>query len=717
MKIRNKKIFAKVLCFILTLSLFFAALPFFALEAGELAGKTVVLYSANLRGNIDVLPQMAALKNNYAAKGSDVILADVGNYLQGTVYAAYDSGKTVIELMSKTGYDVVAIGSHEFDFGTGKVGVEQHEVYYDDDTLGKLLEDAFFSAVSSNIMADNGNDAINAFVPAIRVIMKSGNSIGFFGITDPNTTKQVLETNLSGLAFRSGDEVAAEQVTALADCNLIIGLSNVGTLSSVNGAVIIDVDSDAGLTVAAVIIDNKSGTVESIQKINLANVIPDTTVKDAVDASKTFADKEYPTDTIVKSEVTLNGSITANRSMETNTGDLWTDALRWFATEGGIANYYDEDEIAGGNTGINVPADQIVAIWNGGNLRDYLNSGDVTMKDIKRVLPYPNNVAVIYLTGVQLLELLESATQSLPYTLGTSASNAAFLQVSGIDYSIKTSVAYDAGAPYGRNWYRASSINRVSINGINGKTFEPSATYAVVASNAVANGMDSNYICLEKDAALSTITSAAVTDVVWMYINQKLCGVIGSEYAATQGRITVDTEVDYSDVPASAAYYDDIVYVTQNNLMNGTKNNTFEPNVNMTRADFVTMLYKLAGSPVTDVSTIPFADVANTLPYVKAVSWAYESGVTSGTSSTTFSPDFVVTNEQLAGFIYNYCGSPAVESELMFRDVDNISDWAVSAVKFSTKNEYMAIQSEMFNPHAAATRAAGAAALAQMHKN
>ena len=695
----KKRNLTRILSIILTLCLFLVTIPAAALAANELDGKTVILYSANLRGSIGVLPQMAALKASYTAKGAEVVLADAGNFLQGSVYATYDSGKTVIELMDKAGYDIVALGSHEFDFGNGQVGVEQHEVFYADDTLGKLLEDASFTAVSANIMT--GGNTINAFAPSAAFTTKSGFEIGFFGLTDPNTVNAVLEASLSGLTFQSGAAVAAKQATALAECDVVVGLSNLGSMPELDGTIMVDIGSDAGFTAGALIIDNKTGAVLSNDAVSLTGVSQDATVKAAVDAAKAVIDAEYPANAIAKSLVTLNGSMTANRSVETNTGNLWTDALLWFATEGGIESFYDEDEIANGNTGIQVDAAHTVAVWNGGNLRDYLNSGDVTMKDIQRVLPYPNRVAVVYLTGAQLTELLEAASQGLPYNSVTSAACASFMQVSGIKYTISAGVPFDAGEAYGNNWFKASSIQRVTIDSINGAAFDKAATYAVITSNAVANGMDSNYICLDKDADLSTITTATVVDVVWSYINQKLDGVIGSKYAAAHGRITVDNSVNYADEK-----------VVSGVLMRQAGIDTSSPDTGITRAQLVAMLYITAGSPAAG-STHTFVDVAGDASYANAVAWAAGKGITSGTTATTFSPDSIVTRQELAVFLHNYCGKPEAR-ELSITDV---ADWAKAGVAFCDENGYIELTGNTFNARAAASRAVAAKAIAGIHAN
>ncbi len=235
----------------------------------------------------------------------------------------------------------------------------------------------------------------------------------------------------------------------------------------------------------------------------------------------------------------LYGADDAARKGETNLGDLWADALRWFAVSGKI--HFEEDDVTAGNTEIAVDADHVVALWNGGNLRADVAEGKFGAEQLAEALPYPNKVAVVYMTGTQLLEALEAASQALPYSGETAAACASFMQVSGIKYTVDTAKEYDKGEAYGDNWFRAASLGRVSIEEVNGQAFDADALYAVITSNANFNGMDSSYIfkAAAEENEKSTIATDVVRDVIWQYIDEELNNVIGEEYAEAQGRITV----------------------------------------------------------------------------------------------------------------------------------------------------------------------------------
>lgn len=241
------------------------------------------------------------------------------------------------------------------------------------------------------------------------------------------------------------------------------------------------------------------------------------------------------------SEVLLSGADNAARKGETNLGDFWADALRWFAVSGKINEFFEEDDVAAGITALDTDADHVVALWNAGNLKTDIAEGVFGAEQLAEVLPYPNKVAVVYMTGAELTEALEAASQGLPYTEESAAACAALMQVSGLNYSVDTTKEYDKGEAYGDNWFTANSLNRVTISDVNGQPLEEEGLYAVITSNANFNGMDSSYIFKAAAEANehSTITTAVVRDVIWMYLSEELNNVVSAEYAEAQSRLII----------------------------------------------------------------------------------------------------------------------------------------------------------------------------------
>lgn len=142
----------------------------------------------------------------------------------------------------------------------------------------------------------------------------------------------------------------------------------------------------------------------------------------------------------------------------------------------------------------------------------------------------------------------------------------------------------------------------------------------------------------------------------------------------------------FVDVAKTSWYYGNIKYVWQHDIMNGVSDTKFAPESSMTRAMFVTVLYRLEGSPsVEGLATPPFTDIgaSNYSWAYNAIVWAYNTGVTKGTSATTFAPGAAITRQEIVTMLYRYAGSPAVSGSLIFGDSSVVSSWARSAVQWA----------------------------------
>ena len=109
----------------------------------------------------------------------------------------------------------------------------------------------------------------------------------------------------------------------------------------------------------------------------------------------------------------------------------------------------------------------------------------------------------------------------------------------------------------------------------------------------------------------------------------------------------------FTDVREADWFYDDVVYAYENGLFSGTSDTTFSPNASMTRAMLVTVLYRLEGQPTVSGRS-GFSDVKLNSYYEDAVTWAADNGIVNGTGATTFSPNANVTREQMAAILYRY---------------------------------------------------------------
>ena len=140
----------------------------------------------------------------------------------------------------------------------------------------------------------------------------------------------------------------------------------------------------------------------------------------------------------------------------------------------------------------------------------------------------------------------------------------------------------------------------------------------------------------------------------------------------------------FSDVSTSAYYYEAVKWAQEKGITGGIGNGLFGPNQPCTRAQIVTFLWRAAGSPEPK-SMSSFSDVSADSYYAKAVAWAVENGITTGTGDGKFSPDATCTREQAVAFLYRASGSPAVSGGSAFSDVAANAYYA-DAVAWAEKN-------------------------------
>ena len=655
----------------------------------EMAGKTVILHTNDVHGAVEGYAYIAQLKADYEAKGAEVILVDAGDFSQGTTYVSSTKGADAVTMMNAAGYDVVTLGNHEFDYGYAQ--------------LKENMSKAKFKVVCADVFNEDGTPIFDA---SYTYTTKSGVKVGFFGMETPETQTKANPALIKGLTFATGDaftKAAADQVAALKDADVVICLAHLGIdaesapyrstdlYAAVKGIdFIVDGHSHTVMTkgekgepiqstgtafanIGVIVIDDASKKIES----NSLFEIKEDTAKDATvaAAAKTIVDrvdKEYGV-VFAKSEVTLNGAKApnGNRDSETNNGDLITDAMLW--------------KVMQNKDGLTVDADHVVAITNGGGIRAAIKPGDVTKKDINTVLPFGNTVAVIYVTGAELLEALEASTYSLPV--------GGFPQVAGINFTLSTAVAYDANAETypASTYYGPKSINRVVINSINGKEFKADDTYAVVTNNFVAGGGDTYYAFAAASAQFDT--GIPLDEAVMEYVTTELKGVIGAQYAAPQGRILLNP---FKDVKASSWFGKYVIDLYNDGIINGTSATTYAPNDTLTWAAALKLLLvsngdlKAADATGADwsknviakaaelglvaadldgakaISRLEFCQVAAKLNklaeskteskftdcadgYVMAL---VDAKVINGMTETTFEPDASLTRAQIAKIIY-----------------------------------------------------------------
>ena len=658
----------------------------------EMAGKTVILHTNDVHGAVEGYAYIAQLKADYEAKGAEVILVDAGDFSQGTTYVSSTKGADAVTMMNAAGYDVVTLGNHEFDYGYAQ--------------LKENMSKAKFKVVCADVFNEDGTPIFDA---SYTYTTKSGVKVGFFGMETPETQTKANPALIKGLTFADKDaftKAAADQVAALKDADVVICLAHLGVdaesapyrstdlYAAVKGIdFIVDGHSHTVMTkgekgepiqstgtafknIGVIVIDDASKKIES----NSLYEIKEDTAKDATvaAAAKVIVDRvnnEYGVK-FATSKVELNGAKApnGNRDVETNNGDLITDAMRW--------------KVLQNKEGLTVDADHVVAITNGGGIRAAIAKGDVTKKDINTVLPFGNTVAVVYVTGEQLLEALEASTFSTPTAVG------GFPQVSGINFTIHTGKAYDKNdATYPEStYYGPKTINRVVINSVNGKEFKANEVYAVVTNNFCAAGGDTYYAF--KAASAQFDTGIPLDEAVMEYVTKELKGVIGEQYAAPQGRVTYFNP--FKDVKTTSWYFNYMIHLYEAGVISGTSATTYTPDAKLSWAAALKLLLvshgdlKAADATGADwskntiakaaelglvaadldgtkaISRLEFCQVAAKLNklaeskteskftdcadgYVMAL---VDAKVINGMTETTFEPDASLTRAQIAKIIY-----------------------------------------------------------------
>ena len=548
-----KRILAWILALTLALGL---AVTGFA-EAPK--GRLVILHTNDVHGRAVADPAgkvlgyaaIAQYKKDLEAAGDSVLLLDAGDASQGTPLVNLSMGKTAIEFMNAAGYDAITPGNHEFDWGL--------------DNARQLAGLADFPMLSANIINHLEGDLTFA---AHKIFdMPNGMKVGVFGLTTPETMTKAHPDKVRGIDFLQGEalyEVARKQVEELkaAGADIVVLLSHLGmdeesapnrsqdVLENATGIdLVIDGHSHTllekgkkvgdtlvvstgynGQNLGVVVYDGEKFTaslfaglgksavveVEGVPYSALLSAKLDPEVAELVNSTNR-AVKEELSKVFAKTEVFLNGERDpGNRTEETNLGDFAADAILWAAKQ--------------------ALGDQVAAaITNGGGIRASIQVGDITMNDMKTVFPFGNEVSVLEVKGSELLEALEAATSATPKALG------AFPQVSGIVFSIDTTVPYENGEQYPDSTYYAPAKpgSRVKIESVGGQPFDPEALYIIATNDFTAAGGDTYYAFRYPNATSGYKTGVALEDALVNYVTTVLGGVVGQDYANPQGRITV----------------------------------------------------------------------------------------------------------------------------------------------------------------------------------
>lgn len=549
-----KKVYGKLLSFALMVTMTFSTPVTTQAEVVSSVGKNdiVILYDNDVHCNVDSYEDMAALKKEMQEQSNYVSVVSCGDYLQGDVIGAISKGKAIVQIMNKVGYDVVAIGNHEFDYGVSR--------------LKSLVKSMNAKVVASNfVKKSTGKPVFRSYT--IKTYGKK--KVAFVGVTTPESftksTPAYFQNSKGEFIYDfygdSTGKLLADRVQKVVNtarkngADYVVALTHMGTegvttqwdvqhlIKNTYGIDVV-LDGHSHSTVPSMKVKNKNGkkiTVSStgtkfsnigqlvIRKngsittelipIDEEHQYEDAETKAYIDQVKAKYEKRL-NQVIGKTEVDLT-TLSANgeraiRNAETNMGDFCTDAVR---------SAMDAD----------------VAIINGGGIRADIAAGDITYKDLVSVFPWNNELCVIEATGQQIKDALELGAKNYP------EENGGFMQVSGIKYvidaSVPSSVVTDEQTGMFEKVDGTYRVKDIQVWNAARTKYEPiklKKTYKLAGINYTLRQNGDGFTMFDGNKVIKDNVMLD-TQSLSIYLTDVLDGVMGEDYKdpAGQGRITI----------------------------------------------------------------------------------------------------------------------------------------------------------------------------------
>ena len=538
----------RILALVAAFCVLFSATPAMAqASGGTINGKSddiVILYENDVHCAVDGYAKIKAMKTDLAETHDYVGIVSVGDFIQGSSLGAISQGKYIVDIMNLVGYDAVTLGNHEFDYKLQR--------------LNELVTLMSTKPVCSNFQKIGATDTV--FKP-YAMVSYGDVDIAYIGITTPSTISssspiQFLDENGDYVYTFKGDklyEVVQNSINAAKaeGAEYIVALSHLGTedvnmawsaQALVENTEVLDVvlDGQSHSVVESLMVEDKSGKQVGITSTGtqFANIGKLTIGTDGTITTELIPTENYTktdaevTALIAKineeysvlgerkigySEVNLT-TVDADgnriiRNEETNLGDFCADAFR---------------VVTGADIGF----------INGGGIRANMDAGDVTFNDILSVFPFNNLVCVAEVTGQDIVDMLELGVMSAP------EENGSFQHVSGITFNLDTSFDSTVKLDQNEAFVSVDGKRRVSnVKVLNQQTgdYEPidlTKTYKLASHSYLLMEQGSG-ATMFKDAKILVNDGMLDVEMLEFYIAEHLDGVIGEEYAASQGRITL----------------------------------------------------------------------------------------------------------------------------------------------------------------------------------
>lgn len=312
-----------------------------------------------------------------------------------------------------------------------------------------------------------------------------------------------------------------------------------------------------------------------------------------------------------------------------------------------------------------------------------------------------------------------NATYTIPYS-GLSYSTAYAVAISGFkDVAGNTMFADSAHSVTilsgCGSW--APSIEQHTINTISstGGSISSNGSDSVEDGNTKTYTITANEGYKSKDVLVDGVSVGSVS--TYTFMNVKMAHTIEAVFEKT-----TSMSIPFVDVKTEDWFYEDTMYVYHKGLMNGTAENMFSPNEEMTRAMIVTVLYRLSGDKGGNINA--FSDVKSGSCYKNAANWAYAKGITSGVGGDSFAPQNALTREHLTTMLFAYANYSGLQTTVDnsknidgFADAGSISAWASDAMKWAVSSGIIDGNNLSLYPQVPATRSEIAAMLRRIIEN
>ena len=536
------------------------AAPAAAAETGE--DGIVVLYTNDVHCTSDNGMTYAAIASYKAemeaAYGAgNVTLVDNGDAIQGGILGSMSQGSWIVDIMNQVGYDLAIPGNHEFDFGM-------------ENFLDIVDNQADYPYLSCNFVDAAGAPVLEPY----QIVSYGDVDVAYVGITTPATLTSSAPAYFQDVGgnyiygFCQGDDGQAlyDQVQAAVDDALAEGADYVVALAHLG------VDASTSPYMSTEVIANTTG-IDAVLDGHSHTVVPSQTVENADGEDVLLTQTGTKAETVGKLVISADGTMTSEL---VPLADADTASAAYTATQAfveGIQAQYQEmaNEVVATSQvdlTVNDPATGERAVrsaetnlgdlcadayrvmlgadigWvNGGGVRADIPAGGVTYGDIIEVHPFGNLACLVEVTGQQILDALEMGSMEVGV-----AENGGFLQVSGLTYTIDTSIPSSVVLDDAGSFVEVSGARRVSnVRVLDSETGEyaaidPTATYTLASHNYMLKNGGDGYAMFGADN-ITILQDEVMVDneVLIRYIQDELGGVIGEEYADPygQGRITI----------------------------------------------------------------------------------------------------------------------------------------------------------------------------------